>query len=135
MPLAFCLSSGIDSNFLIHAAKKILNLKVEGFSINSKDARYSEKKLLKESLYRKDIKCNYINSSGKNFLSKIESQIIKHDAPISTISYYMQLELLKKMRQSGFKVSISGTGADEIFTGYYDHHILYFSNIFNQKNY
>ncbi len=133
VPLAFCLSSGIDSNFLIHAAKKILNLKVEGFSINSKDARYSEKKLLKESLYRKDIKCNYINSSGKNFLSKIESQIIKHDAPISTISYYMQLELLKKMRQSGFKVSISGTGADEIFTGYYDHHILYFSNIFNQK--
>ena len=45
----------------------------------------------------------------------------------------MQLELLKKMRQSGFKVSISGTGADEIFTGYYDHHILYFSNIFNKK--
>ena len=45
MPLAFCLSSGIDSNFLIHAAKKILNLKVEGFSINSKDARYSEKKI------------------------------------------------------------------------------------------
>ena len=39
------------------------------------------------------------------------------------------------MRQSGFKVSISGTGADEIFTGYYDHHILYFSNISIKKNY
>ena len=53
MPLAFCLSSGIDSNFLIHAAKKILNLKVEGFSINSKDARYSEKKLLKDPYIEK----------------------------------------------------------------------------------
>ena len=45
----------------------------------------------------------------------------------------MQLELLKKMRQSGFKVSISGTGADEIFTGYYDHHILYFFKYFQSK--
>ena len=31
----------------------------------------------------------------------------------------------------GYRVSISGTGADELFTGYYDHHNLYLSEVAN----
>ena len=27
--------------------------------------------------------------------------------------------------KQGYKVSISGTGADELFSGYYDHHLAY----------
>ena len=29
------------------------------------------------------------------------------------------------MASFGYKVALSGTGADELFTGYYDHHLLY----------
>ena len=32
---------------------------------------------------------------------------------------------MQKISSRGFKVSLSGTGADEIFTGYYDHYNLY----------
>ena len=36
VPLAFCLSGGIDSNTLAHIAKKIFNLKLNTFSIIEK---------------------------------------------------------------------------------------------------
>ena len=38
--------------------------------------------------------------------------------------------------KKGFKVSISGTGADdELFTGYYDHYLLQLSDLQNTKYY
>ena len=39
------------------------------------------------------------------------------------------------MSKKGFKVSISGTGADEIFTGYYDHHLFYLNSLKQNKDY
>ena len=41
---------------------------------------------------------------------------------------------MKKISEEGFKVSISGTGADEIFSGYYDHHNAYLHFIKNNYN-
>ena len=59
-------------------------------------------------------------------ISRLKNLIHYHDAPISTISYLIHSMLSEKINENGFKVSISGTSADEIFTGYYDHFNLYF---------
>ena len=67
VPIAFCLSGGIDSNVLIHLSKKKLNLNVHGFSINSKDKRYSEKDIISKSIEGEDIECSYVETSNKNF--------------------------------------------------------------------
>ena len=32
---------------------------------------------------------------------------------------------MKRVADHGYKISISGTGADELFSGYYDHHLAY----------
>ena len=42
---------------------------------------------------------------------------------------------MKEIKKEGFKVSISGTGADELFTGYYDHYLLQLSDLKNTKYY
>ena len=42
---------------------------------------------------------------------------------------------MKEIAKRGYKVSISGTGADEIFTGYYDHYNLYAFQNRNNKIY
>ena len=52
-----------------------------------------------------------------------------HDCPVYTISYYAHSQLMKQISKEGYKVSISGTGADELFSGYYDHHNAYLSEI------
>ena len=42
--------------------------------------------------------------------------------------------LSESISQKNYKVcTISGTGADEIFTGYYDHYLLHFEAINNTK--
>ena len=41
--------------------------------------------------------------------------------------------LLKKMKSNGYTVSMSGTGADELFTGYYDHHNFYLAYTKSKK--
>ena len=32
---------------------------------------------------------------------------------------------MKRIAEAGYRVSVSGTGADELFSGYYDHHLAY----------
>ena len=57
-----------------------------------------------------------------------------HDSPLSTISYYIHSKISRLASKNGFKVIFSGTGADEIFTGYYDHFLLYLNEIKSNKN-
>ena len=49
--------------------------------------------------------------------------------PILTITYYVQWLLMQKISEMGFKVVIGGTGADELYTGYYDHHLFYIASL------
>ena len=133
VPIAFCMSGGIDSNSLISIAKNVLGYGVHGFTIVNTDKRYEEYELIKESVDYLDIKHTELYLDKTNFLENLTEQIASHDSPISTISYYLHWQLMKKINEYGFKVTISGTGADEIFTGYYDHHNLYLNEVFNDK--
>ena len=67
VPLAFCLSGGIDSSALVSIAKKKFGINPECFSIVDKDKRYNEIKLIEEN--EKDIKCkiNYIHLKKRKF--------------------------------------------------------------------
>ena len=40
---------------------------------------------------------------------------------------------MKNISDDNFKVTISGTAADEIFSGYYEHFLLHFHNLKDDK--
>jgi asparagine synthase (glutamine-hydrolysing) len=134
VPLAFCMSGGVDSNSLISVASKILGCDVHGFTIMNTDSRYEEKKLVDQSVKELGIRHTPIKLEQSNFLENLRSLVHAHDAPVYTISYYVHSKLMQSMAEKGYKVAISGTGADELFTGYYDHHNLYLYEIFQNKN-
>ena len=131
VPIAFCLSGGIDSGYLSCIATKILNKKISTFSLIDKDQRYDESDNINE--ITKDLNCNTlkvdIEKSKQNFFEKLKLLTCYHDGPIATMSYYIHSLMTKQMANNGFKVSISGVGADEIFTGYYDHFLSFFKTI------
>jgi asparagine synthase (glutamine-hydrolysing) len=64
----------------------------------------------------------------------LKEQIKYHDSPVATINSLLNYTLYEKIKKDGFKVSITGIGSDEIFSGYYDHHLLYLNEIKNMKN-
>ena len=66
-------------------------------------------------------------------MTSLVNLINHHDAPISTINYFAHSYLTKKVSKDGFRVLISGVGADEIFSGYYDHTLQFLQEIKNKK--
>ena len=90
VPVAFCLSGGIDSSSLVSIATKKFNQKVKCFSIIDEDIKYNEEANI--DLIQKDTKCEvekiYLNKKT-NFFNKLEKLIVGHDYPISTLAYYV----------------------------------------------
>ncbi len=58
-----------------------------------------------------------------------------HDSPVLTISSYIHSLLTNLINKKGYKVAITGSGADEIFTGYYDHFLLHLHSIKETESY
>lgn len=125
VPIAFCLSGGIDSNALIGVAKQVLGYDVHGFTIMNTDERYEEREMVETAVRSLGLRHTPISIETANFLPKLRELIRQHDAPVYTITYFAQWDLMRAVRQGGYKVSVSGTGADELFSGYFDHHNAY----------
>ena len=129
VPLAFCMSGGIDSNALIATAKKQLGYDVHGFTIVNSDQRYEEQDMVHAAVSALGVRHTEIPVSQDGFLDNMRALVANHDAPVYTISYYVHWQLMQAVAARGYKVSISGTAADELFTGYYDHHNLYLHEV------
>ena len=125
VPLAFCLSGGIDSSSLVAISNKIINSTINTFSIIDSDQRYDESENIQEIVNFTKCKNSTLFTTKINFIDNMQKIISYYDAPIPTISYYIHNQLSQKIKNEGFSVVISGTGADEIFTGYYDHYFYW----------
>ncbi|MFH1452518.1 MAG: asparagine synthase (glutamine-hydrolyzing) [Armatimonadota bacterium] len=125
VPLAFCLSGGIDSASIASIAGKVFNYDVASFSIIDEDERYNEYDNIKATVDDIGCKNTLIHIPKENFFERLRKLINYHDSPVSTISYYIHSFLSEAISENGYKVAVSGTGADELTTGYYDHFNLH----------
>jgi len=129
VPLAFCMSGGVDSNSLISIAKNVFDYNVHGFTIVNTDARYEEQDMVEYAVSELGIQHTAIPVNTDNFLPKLKTLVRQHDAPVYTITYFAQWLLMESIADRGYRISVSGTAADELFTGYYDHHLAYLAEI------
>lgn len=134
IPIAFCMSGGVDSNSLISIAKRIFNYDVHGFTITNTDSRYEEQDLINLSVSELGIKHSSHPISSNNFIENMQHLVAYHDAPVLTITYYLDWQLQKTIAKKGYYVSVSGTAADELFSGYFDHQLMYMFDIRNDSS-
>lgn len=134
VPIAFCLSGGVDSNALIAIAKRELGYDVRGFTVMNTDTRYEERDMVETSV--RDLRLHHtkVPVDTDNFLNNLRDLVRYHDSPVSTVTYYAQWKLMQAVHEAGYKVSVSGTGADELFSGYFDHHNAYLAAMKEQDN-
>lgn len=131
VPLAFCMSGGVDSNSLIGLAKNVFNYDVHGFTIVNSDSRYEESEIVDYAVKEFGIRHTSISLNVEGFLTKLRMLVRQHDAPVYTISYYAQWLLMQSIAEHGYRISVSGTGADELYSGYYDHHLAYLQEVYD----
>jgi asparagine synthase (glutamine-hydrolysing) len=129
VPLAFSLSGGVDSVSLVSLAKRELNVPVHGFTIRNSDPRYEEWELVDKVVNELKIEHTYVDLSTIGFLENLRTMISHRNTPVLTITYYVQWLLMKTISQKGYRVVIGGAGADELYTGYYDHHLFYIASL------
>lgn len=129
VPLAFCMSGGVDSLSLISVAKRVLGHDVHGFTIVNEDARYEEQEMVDHAVAELGLRHTSVGLDTRDFLPRLRALVRAHDAPVATISYYAHWLLMAQIHAEGYRVSISGTAADELFSGYYDHHLAYLREV------
>jgi asparagine synthase (glutamine-hydrolysing) len=125
VPVAFCLSGGVDSGTLASFAAKALGRKVHAFSILDSDERYDETRNIRTTAADIGCELHTVRTSASGFLDRLASQTRDRDAPVATISYYVHAFLSQAIAEQGYRVAVSGTAADELFTGYYDHYAFW----------
>lgn len=135
VPIAFNLSGGIDSTSLVALANEFNINNINTFSIIDDDERYDESKNINTTV--KQFATNHTSINIKDYLNfnSLKEIISYHDQPISTINYFAHSILHSHINKHGYKVSISGTAADELFAGYWDHHLFYLFDIKSNKDF
>lgn len=133
VPLSFCLSGGVDSGSLVSIASKVLGKEVNTFSIIDVDKRYNEEAQIDTII--KDTGCKNIKVKLNNSdcFDEMYNLSRYRNGPIATCSYFVHSLLISEISARGFKIGMSGVGADEIFTGYFDHFSFYLKHV-KEKN-
>jgi asparagine synthase (glutamine-hydrolysing) len=129
VPLAFCMSGGVDSTALISVAKRVCGFDVHGFTIENDDARYDERDAVARTVAELGLRHTSVPLRTEDFLDDLRDLVRYHDAPVATITYFVHWRLQERIAGAGYKVSVSGTAADELFSGYYDHHLAYLAAV------
>jgi asparagine synthase (glutamine-hydrolysing) len=135
VPLAFCLSGGVDSASIVSIAANVFNYDVSAFSVIDRDERYNEHDNIKATIDHTNCKSTLIELSHTNSLSRLQKLIEYHDMPVATITYFVHSMLSEQISREGYRVAFSGTSADELFTGYYDHFLLYLNAVSGSDKY
>ncbi|MEK9708434.1 MAG: asparagine synthase-related protein, partial [Alphaproteobacteria bacterium] len=87
VPLAFCLSGGVDSNAIISIARRVFDHDVHGFTIVNTDARYAEEELVRASVAELGLRHTSVRLTTTNFLENLDTLVRQHDVPVFTLSY------------------------------------------------
>lgn len=133
--VASLLSGGIDSNLITTIASKFHNIKLDCYSVESKDKRYSEKKLIELTTKKYNLKSSLIKLKKSNQINlKIMKKLIFGTGNMFPTTTWLAYHYLnEKIRKKGVRVLLTGVGGDEFFSGYYIHQLHYLKSIINKK--
>lgn len=118
VPVGAYLSGGLDSTFISALVKRKFNNELCTFSVNFTDKRYDEASFQAKALNSLKTRHRRVNCSEED-IGRIFPQIVWHcEAPILRTAPAPLFLLSDLVRRAGFKVVMTGEGADEIFAGY-----------------
>ncbi|MBO6971864.1 MAG: asparagine synthase (glutamine-hydrolyzing) [Prochlorococcus marinus CUG1431] len=121
VPLGAFLSGGLDSSSIVAFAKE-LNPKINCFTIdhgkgNKKSDLFYAEKVAKHL----DLNLTTIKIDPHKFTSSLEEMVWQLDEPIADPASLNIKFICEYARSQGIKVLLSGTGGDDIFSGYRRH--------------
>ena len=118
VPVGAYLSGGLDSTFITALTKKLVGDRLRTFSVSFDDAEFDESAYQKEAsaflqTQHSDVHCSYED------IARVFPEVVWHaEQPIVRTAPAPMFLLSELVRNSGFKVVLTGEGADETLGGY-----------------
>jgi len=118
VPVGAYLSGGLDSTIITVLTHKLVGDRLRTFSVAFEDKEFDESEYQREAsaflrTQHTEVRCSYRD------IAKIFPQVVWHsEQPILRTAPGPMLLLSKLVRESGFKVVLTGEGADEMLGGY-----------------
>jgi asparagine synthase (glutamine-hydrolysing) len=118
VPVGAYLSGGLDSTFTTALVKKFTNAKLRTFSVTFEDAEFDERSFQREAVRFLDTEHQEIQCS-KNQIGEVFPDVIWHsEKPVLRTAPAPLYLLSRLVRNSGYKVVVTGEGSDEVLGGY-----------------
>lgn len=118
VPVAAYLSGGLDSTIITALAHRLVGNRLRSFSVGFEDSEFDESSFQKEAseflnTQHTDIKCCYED------IARVLPEVVWNcEQPIVRTAPAPLYLLSRLVRQSGYKVVLTGEGADEMLGGY-----------------
>ena len=125
------LSGGIDSSTLVCKLQKDFDLKgLQTFTADFQEKKFSERVYVEDTLTQTGYKGHFIDIKADDIKNSIEDILYIHETPVRSMSVFLQYEIFKYIKEyTNVKVTLSGQGADEIFSGYTNDYYYYLISI------
>lgn len=127
VPLGAFLSGGLDSSAIVAFARE-KNRNINCFTIDSQDGQESgvvdDLPFARRVAKHLSVPLNVVTISSKTMASDLEFMVRQMDEPIADPASLNAYYISKLAREQGIKVLLSGSGGDDLFTGYRRHRAL-----------
>lgn len=121
-----CLSGGLDSSILLSAINEsnLNNGSLKCLSVEFEDELSEEywiKSAARQFVYPSEI----LNFTSQDFLQSLKPMMWHMEAPIGGLMNCAMSHVFRRAKEMNIRVMQDGTGLDEAFGGYQQHHITY----------
>ncbi len=127
--VAVALSGGVDSTAIASIAARELNMPLRAFTISSGDPLYDDSAIARSTAASLGLQHTVVDLDRTAFVDRLALLVRHRGEPLTTLTSYAQALLMRAIQRSGIRVVLEGIGADEIFSGYYDHHLAFLADI------
>ena len=119
-PPAFALSGGLDSGSVLALAREHLTSPPDAFGLRFDDSAYDESELA--SMTARELGCNFVHvdASRERQLEVLDRAILGSESLAINGQLPAKYLLAQAVHEHGYRVIMTGEGADELFLGY-DH--------------
>ena len=115
-PIGLNLSSGVDSQ-LIYRYLAPMHTQLQLHTVSWSDSEYSELNLVRSTIRPGDQLNEHIFSAAQVW-DLVENSFKVHNEPFTSPFVAVWNEVYRRIRNTGVKVVLDGSGADELFFGY-----------------
>ena len=120
VPVAACISGGVDSNILTAILTRDHKVPLKTFSLGSRDARFDEnRQAAAVARYFETDHTSIVLDPAES--RQVWEQTVRHtDEPLADPNILSLRVIAREARKRGIRVLLSGLGGDELFLGYPD---------------